>query len=263
MFRTPTLAAKTAAEGGAPDRTKEDTALSDPWKTEIRAALQVPEHEAEHRCWSCGDMRAEHFCAECGHVQPAQPTDYFSFFGLPRKLELDEAVLEREFYALSRKLHPDVYSRASRREQAWSLEKTSQLNDAYRTLKDPVSRTEYLLLLEGIQMEEHSKIATEQARSSGVEKKQSVPPELLEEAFELNMLLEEAKLAGVGSDLHGELVAAGAGLTARLKTLQDELRAAWRQWDGGDARATVQMMDVLYRRSYLRNLLRDINDVLN
>ena len=71
-------------------------------------------------------------------MQPAQPTDYFSFFGLPRKLELDEAELEREFYALSRKLHPDVYSRASAREQAWSLEKTSQLNDAYRTLKDPI-----------------------------------------------------------------------------------------------------------------------------
>ena len=112
-------------------------------------------------------MRAEHFCGECGHVQPAEPTDYFSFFGLPRKLQLDEAALEHEFYALSRKLHPDVYSRASAREQAWSLEKTSQLNDAYRTLKDPMTRTEYLLALEGIQLEEQSKIATEQARACG------------------------------------------------------------------------------------------------
>ena len=142
-------------------------------------------------------MRAEHFCAECGHVQPAEPTDYFSFFGLPRRLELEEEALESEFYALSRKLHPDVYSRASTREQAWSLEKTSQLNDAYRTLKDPISRTEYLLMLEGIQLEEQSKTATEQARASGVDKKQTVPAELLEEAFELNMLLEEAKLGGV------------------------------------------------------------------
>ncbi len=241
-----------------------DTELSDPENAESRAAVQVADSEPHHhlRCWSCGDMRAEHFCAECGHVQPAQPTDYFSFFGLPRKLVLDEAVLEREFYTLSRKLHPDVYSRASVREQAWSLEKTSQLNDAYRTLKDPVTRTEYLLSLEGIQAEEQSKLATEQARAAGVEKKQSVPPELLEEAFELNMLLEEAKVDGAESDVRDQLKQTGEELKARLKTMQEELHAAWQRWDGGDATATVQMVDVLHRRSYLRNLLRDIQNVL-
>jgi molecular chaperone HscB len=208
-------------------------------------------------------MRAEHFCAECGHVQPAQPTDFFSFFGLPRRLEMEEAELEREFYALSRKLHPDVYSRASAREQAWSLEKTSQLNDAYRTLKDPISRTEYLLMLEGIQLDEQSKTATEKARASGVDKKQTVPAELLEEAFELNMLLEEAKMGSVDDDLRGQLDTTREQLTARLNAMQDELRAAWKRWDDGDSEATVQMVDLLNRRSYLRNLVRDINEVLN
>jgi len=208
-------------------------------------------------------MRAEHFCAECGHVQPAQPTDFFSFFGLPRRLELEEAELEREFYALSRKLHPDVYSRASTREQAWSLEKTSQLNDAYRTLKDPISRTEYLLMLEGIQLDEQSKTATEQARASGVDKKQTVPTELLEEAFELNMLLEEAKMGSVDDDLRGQLSATREELTTRLNTMQDELREAWKRWDGGDSEATAKMVDLLNRRSYLCNLVRDINEVLN
>ena len=207
-------------------------------------------------------MRAEHFCGECGHVQPAEPTDYFSFFGLPRKLELDEAELEREFYALSRKLHPDVYSRASAREQAWSLEKTSQLNDAYRTLKDPISRTEYLLQIEGIQLDEQSKPATEQARASGVDKRQTVPAELLEESFELNMLLEEAKMDGVDDGLRSDLIATRAGLMLRLKTMQDELYAAWKQWDGGDSEATARMVDVLNRRGYLRNLVRDIDEVL-
>jgi molecular chaperone HscB len=216
-----------------------------------------------HRCWSCGDMRAEHFCGECGHVQPAEPTDFFSFFGLPRQLELDEEKLERNFYTLSRKLHPDVYSRASEREQQWSLEKTSQLNDAYRTLKDPISRTEYLLMLEGIQLEEQSKIATEQARAFGTEKKQTVPAELLEEAFELNMLLEEAKMGGVDEDVRAQLITTRENLTARLNTMQEELRAAWKQWDSGDSEATAAMVDVLNRRSYLRNLLRDINDVLS
>jgi molecular chaperone HscB len=231
----------------------------------MKPALQVMDGEhlhPHHRCWSCGDMRAEHFCAECGHVQPAEPTDFFSFFGMTRKLELDEAALEREFYALSRKLHPDVYSRASTREQVWSLEKTSQLNDAYRTLKDPISRTEYLLLLQGIQLEEQSKTATEKARTAGVDKKQTVPAELLEEAFELNMMLEEAKLGGVDEELRGQLKETREGLAQRLEKMQDELHAAWKQWDAGDTGATARMVDVLNRRSYLRNLERDINDVL-
>ena len=171
-------------------------------------------------------------------------------------------MLECEFYALSRKLHPDVYSRASAREQEWSLEKTSQLNDAYRTLKDPISRTEYLLLLEGIKLEEQSKLATEAARAAGVAKQQFVPPELLEEAFELNMLLEEVK-GGMDEDVREQLKEHGAGLTARLSQMHDELRQAWGEWDAGDAKVTSRMVDVLHRRSYLRNLLRDINDVLS
>jgi molecular chaperone HscB len=79
-------------------------------------------------------MRAEHFCSACGKVQPPVPVDYFTFFGLPRKLNVDVPALEREFYQLSRKLHPDLYSGADAREQEWSLEQSSQLNDAYRTL---------------------------------------------------------------------------------------------------------------------------------
>ena len=65
-------------------------------------------------CWSCGSMRAAHYCQSCGKVQPAAPVDYFSFFGLSRKLNLDVADLEREFYALSRKLHPDYTRKAAK-----------------------------------------------------------------------------------------------------------------------------------------------------
>ena len=102
-------------------------------------------------------------------------------------------MLEREFYELSRKLHPDLYARAGQREQEWSLEQSSLLNDAYRTLKDPITRTEYLLRLEGVELEEQSKTATEKARATGEVKKQMVPPDLLEEVFELNMQLEELR----------------------------------------------------------------------
>lgn len=159
--------------------------------------------ETTSTCWSCGTLfdekgfdekgRAQHFCNACGKVQPASPVDYFTFFGFPRKLDLDVAGLEREFYALSRRLHPDVFAQAEEQERAWSLEQSSTLNDAYRALKDPIKRTEYLLRLEGVELEEQSKQATEKARATGELKKQVVPPDLLEEVFELNMHLEEVR----------------------------------------------------------------------
>ena len=116
----------------------------------------------------------------------------FYFFWFAPKLNLDVARLEREFYELSRKLHPDLNARADKREQEWSLEQSSQLNDAYRTLKDPIKRTRVPAGLEGVELEEQSKSATEKARATGEMKKQVVPPDLLEEVFELNMQLEEA-----------------------------------------------------------------------
>ena len=146
-------------------------------------------------------MRAAHFCESCGKVQPPAPSNYFAFFGLPLKLNLDVAGLEKDFYALSRKLHPDLNAGTGSREQEWSLEQSSMLNDAYRTLKDPIKRTQYLLHLEGVELEEQSKAATEQARASGEIKKQIVPPDLLEEVFELNMHLEELRMnKKVGDD---------------------------------------------------------------
>ncbi len=159
----------------------------------LTAISAKPLPQETHSCWSCGSMRAAHFCEACGKVQPPVPVDYFSFFGLPRKLNVDVAALERDFYDLSRRLHPDLNARAGSKQQEWSLEQSSLLNDAYRTLKDPIRRTQYLLHLEGVELEEQSKSATEQARATGETKKQIVPPDLLEEVFELNMQLEELR----------------------------------------------------------------------
>jgi molecular chaperone HscB len=227
------------------------------------------------QCWSCGDMRAAHFCNNCGSVQPPVPTDYFSFFGLPRKLNMDLGQLEREFYTLSRKLHPDRYAQSESQEQQWSLEKTSQLNDAYRTLKDPISRTEYLLRTEGIQFGEQSKTATEEARTSGKEKQQAIPPDMLEEVFELNMQLEEArmnkKMGEEDAALTKELEQTRTQLQQRYKALDEELQKYWDEWDAVSAQdastdtrgsVTSKMVDLLNRRTYIRNLVRDVNDVL-
>src|ERR1700751_3351710 len=224
--------------------------------------------------WSCGTMRAEHFCSACGKVQPPVPVDYFTFFGFPRKLNVDVALLEREFYQLSRKLHPDLYSGADKREQEWSLEQSSQLNDASRTLTDPIKRTEYLLRLEGVELEEQSKSATEQARASGQVKKQVVPPDLLEEVFDLNMQLEELRMQKkLGEDdpsLIEEIGRQKLELEEKHEALLEELKRDWTEWDravdGGAESDRLKirdrMVDLLNRRSYLRNLVRDVNEVL-
>jgi len=218
-------------------------------------------------------MRAAHFCESCGKVQPPVPVDYFSFFGLPPKLNVDVAALEKSFYELSRRLHPDLNARAGSQEQEWSLEQSSLLNDAYRTLRDPIKRTEYLLHLEGVVLEEQSKSATEQARATGEIKKQIVPPDLLEEVFELNMQLEELRMNKKMGDDDPELITEigkqKLSLEAKHEALLQELQTYWKAWDSlvsrghatseERAEVTQKMVDVLNRRNYIRNLVRDVN----
>jgi molecular chaperone HscB len=228
-------------------------------------------------CWSCGSMRAAHFCESCGKVQPPAPADYFAFFGLPPKLDVNVPVLEKEFYELSRKLHPDLNARAASQEQQWSLEQSSLLNDAYRTLRDPIRRTQYLLKIEGVELEEQSKSATEQARATGQIKKQIVPPDLLEEVFELNMQLEELKMNKQMEEddpaLTAEIAQHKAQLEAKYESLLQELQSYWKEWDSivelnppaeSPKRKQIieKMVDVLNRRNYIRNLVRDVNAAL-
>lgn len=247
-------------------------------KSALTAINPKPLPEDTHSCWSCGSMRAAHFCASCGKVQPPAPVDYFSFFGLPPKLNLDIATLEKDFYELSRKLHPDLSARSSTQEQEWSLEQSSLLNDAYRTLRDPIKRTQYLLKLEGVELEEQSKSATEQARASGETKKQIVPPGLLEEVFELNMQLEELrmnrKMGEEDPSLSAEIAKHKVALELKYEALLQELQSYWSEWDAlveknpagssGSAQQliTKKMVDVLNRRNYIRNLVRDVNAAL-
>jgi molecular chaperone HscB len=185
------------------------------------------------------------------------PTDYFTLFSLPPHLHLDLSALEKAFYAQSRKLHPD------------RLAASSQLNDAYRTLRSPIARTEYLLSLQGIQLEEQSRAATDLAKSTGTAKKQVAPPDLLEEAFELNMALEEMRL-DPDPNTRRDLIAAREKFTAMLAESQSQLETLWTAWDAAvDANdptqkssAVAAMVALLNRRSYIRNLVRDVNAAL-
>ena len=213
-------------------------------------------------------------------MSDAAPT-YFAIFSLPPHLTLDTRALEKSFYALSRRLHPDRFAHLPDSAQTDALTQSSRLNDAYRTLKDPIARTEYLLKLEGIELEEQSSAATAQARATGTTKKQVVPEDLLEEAFELNMQLEEMraakKMGSVGDpispdpQLRADLQRAKVDFDAKLASADADLATLHTQWDAAfdaddqaaKASARDAMVALLNRRSYLRNLVRDVNDALD
>jgi molecular chaperone HscB len=222
-------------------------------------------------CWSCSSSLPDGkpFCDKCGKVQaPSEGADYFAVFGLPCKLHIDLSALERNFYRLSRKLHPDLYAQASQQEQQWSLDQTSLLNDAYRTLKNPIARTEYLLGLEGVVLEAGKS-------EDGKPKDSRVPPDLLEEVFELNMQLEEMRMnRKMGEDdpqLRADLDEARVQFESQLAGVDTSLQALSTRWDEAIDSAAAepektkikdQIVALLDRRRYIRNLVRDVNEAL-
>jgi len=230
--------------------------------------LNVLDSAVPIACWSCsvGPVDSTLFCPHCSKIQPPPGGDFYQVLGLDRKFQVDLPALEHEFHRLSRKVHPDRFARAGEKEREWSLADTALLNDAYRTLKDPLSRTEYLLKLEGAEIgEEHAgKDRKGQADPS------RVPADLLEEVFELNMQLEEMRMARkMGEDdpqLKSDLQQAKTKFESLLAAVDTDLRAQWQLWDAGDeaARQSAQkaMVALIDRRRYLRNLVRDVTETL-
>ena len=141
-------------------------------------------------CRTCGGGAPVdvHFCPQCTKILTlARRGDYFAFLGVPRQLNLDLADLEQRFRMLSRQFHPDYFYNAPPAERRASLERTSYLNDAYRTLKQSISRIAYLLEHEGMGTVSAEREAA--ARGSAPQ----VPPDLLEEVFALNEELDEIR----------------------------------------------------------------------
>src|SRR5258708_27284590 len=184
-------------------------------------------------------------------------TDYFAVFGLPRKLSVDLSLLEQKFLQLSWKLHPDNFVNSSQQERELSLKKSSELNDAYRVLRDPLSRVEYLLEIEG-------------ERKEG-ETKQQAPPELLEEVFELNESLDELRDAkesgGNLAELKTKLQSAETNFQEKLREVDDRLQSTARDWaapvaanadETGRKQIFARMNELLKRRSYIRNLVANV-----
>jgi len=204
--------------------------------------------------------RWDYFMTAASITTPKQ-RDYFELFEVPRKLWIEMSAFEKKFLELSWKLHPDKFVNASAEEQELSLRRSSELNDAYRVLRDPVARVEYLLEIEGMRKEgEH---------------KQQAPPELLEEVFELNESLEELREAKAsGGDLTSlklRLESAEKNFQKKLGEVDTRLQETARQWDAAIEANTsdtdrkgimARLNELLNRRSYIRNLVTNVQKEL-
>ena len=202
-----------------------------------------------------------HFCPQCERILSlTRHGDYFSFFGLPRKLAIDLADLDVRFRRLSRQFHPDYFYTASGQERLASLERASYLNDAYRVLRQPLDRAEYLLKLEGLP-------------SVGLHQDaQELPAGVLEEMFGLNEELDDiraAREAGASPEqLGARLEAARRPVEERAARQEAQLEALFQRWDKqvdeqaprDVQRATLESIrGLLQERSYIANLIAAAN----
>jgi len=215
-------------------------------------------------CWHCqSEVTGEYFCDRCVKVQPlSKESDYFTCFGLPRLLSIDAQALETKFYELSRAFHPDFFQRKTDAEQAISLDNSALLNTAYRTLKDPIRRAEYLVQLEA---------------GSVKDIRTSPPADLFEEILELQEDLDEFRT--VSSDdqtserdrLRTKLMGKREHLEQRQQAMEADLFSLFTKWDRlqmqddhdqalrAEKNATLkQMREILSNRTYLRNIANDL-----
>jgi molecular chaperone HscB len=217
---------------------------------------------ARSMCWHCqSEMSGEYFCDRCVKVQPvSKELDYFTCLGIPRRLTIDQRQLETKFYELSRAFHPDFYQNKSVNEQTISLANSAMLNTAYRTLRDPIQRAEYLLDLEAG--------AVKDIRTSP-------PADLFEEILELQDTLDEYRAADRASStaatLCAKLQAERATLEQRQQDMETALQELFAQWDAlqdrGEAtsqtraerdRILKHMRDILSNRTYVKNIVNDL-----
>jgi molecular chaperone HscB len=170
--------------------------------------------------------------------------NYFDFFGLPHKLNLDSKDLESRFYALSKQWHPDRFARGTPDQRRLSEDATATLNDGYRVLKEPIARAEYLLKEHGFDMAE--------------QKSSNIPPELLEEVFELNMALEEIETS------RPQLEEAHQKFLAMREALDRDLFEEFAAYDAKQDQVVLEKVrGILNRRRYIRNLVNQVEQALS
>ena len=182
--------------------------------------------------------------------------NFFEVFDLPRRLAIDGDELQRRFYALARRTHPDFHQAAPTAERAAVEERAALVNAAYRTLRDPVARADYLVRLE-------------EGRSTkeGSEARPKAPPALLAEMFEIQEALAEAKAGPLDDAARAALVEQRDRLRERHAAEETRLRGALAEgWDSASEAerpaALSALKDALAVRAYLRTVINDLAEAL-
>ena len=183
-------------------------------------------------------------------------TDFFQVFGLQRRLAVDTAALQRRFYELSRQWHPDFHQARPPAEQAQALEESARVNAAYRALRDPIARVEYLIRLEeGRETRE------------GAAVKPKAPPDLLAEMFEIQEALEEARAGALDDATRTSLTGQRDALRMRMAQAEARIVGPLSQaWDAAAAgerpAALAALKEALATRAYLRTVIDDLGAAL-
>jgi molecular chaperone HscB len=183
-------------------------------------------------------------------------SDFFEVFGLERRLGLDVAALQRRFYELSRRWHPDFHQTGAPAEQARALQESARVNAAYRALRDPIARIEYLVRLE----------EGRDTREGAVVKPQA-PPELLAEMFEIQEALEEVRDGTLDEAARAALTGQRQALAARQAEVEARLvgplSAAWDAAGPEDRPAALAALkEALATRAYLKTVHDDLGAAL-
>jgi molecular chaperone HscB len=182
--------------------------------------------------------------------------NFFEVFELPRRLVVDGDELQRRFYALARRTHPDFHQAAGPAQRAAAEERAALVNAAYRTLRDPIARAEYV-----VRLEEGA------AAVPGGPSTPKAPPALLAEMFEIQEALAEAKAGPLDEATRARLVAQRQTLQERYAAEETRLRGPLAErWDAAsDAErpaALAGLKEALATRAYLRTVIGDLTEAL-
>jgi len=183
--------------------------------------------------------------------------NFFEVFELPRRLAIDGDELQRRFYALARRAHPDFHQAAPPGERAAIEERAALVNAAYRTLRDPIARVDYLVRLE----EDRT------TREGGGDSRPKAPPALLAEMFEIQEALAEAKTGPLDADARTTLTEQRNALLTRYAEEEARLRGPLAaSWDNaspaGRPAALAALKESLATRAYLRTVIADLAEAL-
>jgi molecular chaperone HscB len=204
------------------------------------------------KCPHCNkETTSLEYCSECSRILPPTERNYFDVFGLPvDRLVIDMPQLEKRFLELSRKYHPDRFASKSALENQIAHEYSSAVNNAYRTLKEPVSRAKYVV---------------ERRLGSIEEKSASVPPDMAEFFFEIHDVLDTIRESNGNAPESAlkEVQKAEQDLREKVQQLESDLQQQFVSYDSApDKKNLEKIKEILSERSYIKSFLRQIDNTL-